>query len=324
MTKKIDTSEFMPADIRALGRSKIADIQSAKLNVSSYRTWFNHLFTVLLGSFEWEGLPPEIDPRFVEYVLSTGGVGGFFSLKDQTAQWAFAPAAPLGNLTMYYNPNKVVLTPVNGGLPWYRHAWYWLHGDVLYEPDCALCWDSLTRQSMLPTVRYYARRLAAIDRTIDTNMSVQQTPFILTTDQRSRGDAQRVMEMLTGHSQVLTVNQSFADAVSVDVLKTDAPYVADKLLQDQIKILNLYYSLCGVDNSNTEKRERVSDKEATSNNEQVMIVRKSRLRCRETFCQQVAHMTDGVFTPTVKYAVPYRDDGNVDMSYGGEGGYTNV
>ena len=323
MATKIDTTYIVPEEVAALGRRTVhrmqqGEYQAVKYNRMSYRAWRDHLLSVCLGSFEWDGLPEEIDPRFIEYTLLTCGLGGFFSLKDGLAMWGFAPATPLGRPNMYYNPNRVQLQPVNGGLPWFKHAYYWVSGGVMYEPDCALCYDSLSRRSFMPTIEYYARRLAVFDRTVDVNVQVQQTPYLLAVPQEMRKDATRLMNSIMGHSPVLVVNDRMADSAGLSVVNPQAPYLADKLLADQVKVLNLFYNLVGVDNSNTEKRERVSDKEATSNNEQIMIIRKSRLSCREKFCREVARLTDGEYTPTVRYAVPYREDGTVDMAYSGQ------
>lgn len=323
MTKKIDTSELIPEEEAALGRSYIARMQRdgggaqlARLNRGAYKAWYNYLFTLLIGRFEWEGLPPEIDPRFVEYALATRGVGGFFAMKNGTAQWAFCPATPLGNLNMYYNPNKVMLQPVNGGVPWYRHAYYWIRGDVMYEPNAVLCWDNIARVSLIPVVQYYARRLAHLDRTVDVNLMAQQTPFILSTTKDGERDAKNLALQITGHANVIVTSDRLAEQLSTQVLNVQAPYVADKLMVDQIKMLNNYYSMIGIDNTNTEKRERMIDAEATSNNEQIMLIRQSAQRCRDEFCIKVAQLTGGQYEPVARYAAPYRLDGSVDMSGG--------
>lgn len=324
MTAKIDTSELIPEDVAALGKSYIRKMQRGNrsmwsagvMNQATYKAWRNHLFELALASFEWEGLPPEIDPRFIEYILIKRGVGGFFALKRGTDQWGFCPATPRGRLNMYMNPNEVQLTAPTGGEPWYRHAYYWVMDNVLRKPDAALCYDRKSRAPFMPVIELFARRLAAIDRTVDVNVMAQQTPYIVTTNEGGRRDAENLMMEIVGHSAVLTLDERAVDNFGVNVLNTQAPYIADKLLVDQAKILNTFMTMCGIDNTNTEKRERMIDAEATSNNESIMIVRNSRLRCREEFCMKVAELTNGVFTPTVKYAVPYMLDGSVDMGGG--------
>ena len=324
MTAKIDTSEYIPEELAALGKQYIRKMQRGNsamwsagvMNQTTYKAWRNHLFELALSSFEWEGLPPEIDPRYIEYILIKRGCGGFFALHRGTAQWGFCPATPRGKLTMYMNPNEIQLTPPTGGEPWYRHAYYFVIDNILHKPDAALCWDRKSRAPFMPVIELFARRLAAIDRTVDVNIMAQQTPYVVTTNENGRRDAENLMMSILGHSAVLSIDERAVDSFGVNVLNTNAPYVADKLLVDQSKIVNTFLTMCGIDNTNTEKRERMIDAEATSNNENIMLVRNSRLRCREDFCMRIAELTDGLYTPTVKYSVPYQLDGSVNMGGG--------
>ena len=305
--------EDLQLGAKHLRRLASGTAQSLATNEQAYRTWYRYLFELTLAAFEWEGLPPEIDPRFMEYTLVRYGFGGFFSMREGLGFYGFAQAAPIGGYNMYYNPNKVNLIPPTGGESWIRHMYYFLRGDILYEPDAVPLWDSVSRKPLTPLLRYYARRLAHIDRTVDVNIMAQQTPYLITTTEQGRKDAEQFVAQVTGHTSNVIVNSALADSVTAGVLDLGVPYVADKLLVDQQKILNNFYTMIGVDNTNTEKRERMVSKEATSNNEQILIIRNSRLRVREDFCKKVAHFTDGRYTPTVKYCVPYRLDGTPDM-----------
>jgi len=73
----------------------------------------------------------------------------------------------------------------------------------------------------------------------------------------------------------------------MEVQPTVAPYVADKLHADQARIFNMVLSLLGVDNTNTEKRERMLTNEIESNDEEIMLMRRSRLFNRKQFCDAV-------------------------------------
>lgn len=320
--KDFDRDNFYPPEILALGKKAIRKMEQGRsepaYNQVAYRTWRGYLLDLAVSSFKWEGLPPEIDPRFLEYALVTQGCVGFFAMRRGTAFWAVAPAVPSGPLNLYYNPNKVRLQPPTGGVPWYRHAYYYATGKYLMEPDALVCWDNKARRSFLPTIEYYARRLAHMERTIDVNVQAQQTPWIFTSDEQHRRDAENLALQLTGHSSVITMSDRAADFMGFAATQTPAPWVAENVQKMLQSLINQFCGIIGIDNSNTEKRERVSDKEATSNNEQVMLIRSSRLDLRRAFAQGIATMTEGVFEPTVSYAAPYREDGTVDMSWGGE------
>lgn len=80
-------------------------------------------------------------------------------------------------------------------------------------------------------------------------------------------------------------------------------------------------TMLGVDNTNTEKRERMIDAEATANNEDIMLMRRSRLATRRRFCEQVNERF-GLHI-SVKYGVPHEREGSADVDMGGYDGDEN-
>lgn len=305
----IDTSYLIPEEIAGMGKRYLKKWQALGDNAQAVASWEYVLQTMAMSCFKWEGLPDDIDPRFIEYVLLYGGIGGMFQLAN--GGLAFAPATPIGKLNMYYNPNKIQLLPINGGTPWYRHAYFFVknlaEGNVIVPPDSAVCFDNESRISLIPILRQYARRLANIDRKVDININAQATPFLIIAEEESRKDAINLYKQIGGNEPLIIANKGITGTLSASVFSTEAPYVADKLLVDQQKIINQVYTMLGVDNSNTEKRERMIDAEATSNNEQIMLMRLSRLAPRRRFADQVNEIfgTD----ITVSWAVPHLTEG---------------
>jgi hypothetical protein len=316
MTKNIDTSELIDDDIAMHGRKFVYQWQQNKLNVMSFKIW-RHLFeSVALSTFEWEGLPDLIDPRYMEICLLHYGMGGFFEMRRDTGMFAFAQATPLGNPNMYYNPNQVQLIPPNGINQWVRNAYYHIRAlkdssIILERPDAIVCYDNIRRAPMLPMLRNYAMRLARIDRICDQNFGVQATPYIINTLEERSKDAANLIKSLTGFEPAI-IQYKTTDGVKPEVLNLNAPYVADKLLADGVKILNQALTLCGVDNANTEKRERMLDGEASSNDELVMLMRRSRAMCRKQFAKQVNDRYG--LNISCHYAITHTDEGRADMS----------
>lgn len=309
MSKKIDTSQLLPDDIAGLGKRFVKKWQALGDNGQAVATWEYVLQTMALSCFKWEGLPEDIDPRFIEYILLYGGIGGMFELAS--GGLAFAPATPIGKLNMYYNPNKIQLIPINGGSAWYRHAYFFVKelasGNIIVPPDACVCFDNESRIPLIPILRDYARRLANIDRKIDININAQATPYLIVCEEESRRDAINLYKQIGGNEPLIIANKGLAQSLSASVFPTAAPYVADKLLADQQKIINQVYTILGVDNSNTEKKERMIDAEATSNNEQIMLMRISRIGPRRRFCEQVNEMFGTNIS--VRWAVPHLTEG---------------
>lgn len=309
MSRKIDTSELLPDDVAGLGKKYVRKWQALGENNRAMRAWEYRLTALAMSCFKWDGLPDDIDPRFVEYVLLYGGIGGMFTMSG--GQMAFAPATPVGKLTMYYNPNKIQLLPMNGGSPWYRHAFFFVKelasGNILVPPDAVVCFDNENRTPLYPIIREYARRLANIDRKVDININAQATPYLIICEEESRKDAVNLYKQIGGNEPLIVANKGIAGALSASVFSTEAPYVADKLLVDQQKIINQFLTFIGVDNSNIEKKERLIDAEATSNNEEIMLMRLTRLAPRRRFADAANELFG--LDISVRWAVPHLMEG---------------
>lgn len=319
MTKDIDTSDLIPEEIAGLGRRYVDRWQTNRLNVQTYELWRHKFYSIALAAFEWDNLPELIDPRYLEIVLLYYGMGGFFDMSGRRnlGMYAFAQATPLGNPNMYLNPNKVQLIPPNGRNQWVRYAYYHvrtlLGGDyVIEEPDSIVCFDNIRRIPLVRFIDQQAMRIARIDRIIDINMGAQATPWILETIEERAKDAVNLAKQLSGF-EPLIIKYKTKDAVETKVLNLEAPYVADRLIADRNKLINDTLTLLGVDNSNTEKRERATVGETESNDEFIMLMRASRIECRRRFCEQVNKRWG--LDLDVHYAIRHTDDNRADKSY---------
>lgn len=96
------------------------------------------------------------------------------------------------------------------------------------------------------------------------------------------------------------------------VLKTDAPYTADKLYELKSKIFNEALTYLGIVNVNENKRERMITDEVVRSMGGAMMMRESALTARKQACEQINDMFG------LNVSVEFKDGGvnNVDL-YGG-------
>lgn len=261
------------------------DNQATGYDKKQFFHWRTHLVNIYLSSIEWEGLPGGIDPRAVEYVLMVYGCGAMF---EEDGGHLFGAASMADNLNINYNPNRVLITSPAGN-SWQRHAQAWvLDGEVMMA-DCALCWDTMRRAPALADINYYAKRLARIDRVADVNVEAQLTPYIIAGSDAQEANSRALIERLRSHAQYITYNNQLNDAADViQVLNTQAPFVADQLYKVKRELINEFLTSIGVDNDpNADKREARPVAEIVQNNEQVMLARRARLEPRRQFCERV-------------------------------------
>lgn len=286
--------DFVGEDELMYGRNYIRELyeRADVYDFEQYRFWLNYLETLALSSFEWVGMPEGIDTRAVEYIMLHFGIGAMFT------EWGghlFAQAAPSSNINMYYNPNQIMLCAPSGQT-WERHCEGWVEyvldselGErlpIYREKDAVILFDNMRRYPVWSRLRYYAKRLATIDRVMDVNIGAQRTPWLISMPEEAVKSGDTIVKDLMRNKQVLKVTPQMANIVNVDVLTTLAPYVAKDLQDTKKQILYDVLTLLGIDNANTEKKERMIDHEATSNNEQILLARRSRLECRRTFCEK--------------------------------------
>lgn len=250
--------------------------QTAWENKISYMHYYQYFKNLAINMFQWSGLPDTIDPRFLELSLFERGMALFF--EDPVIGYLALNCTIGGNLNVYNIPIERVAFANNG---------YYLPRTA---DDSVLIFDNFLHSTKHMDVDYFARKLYNIDRTIDVNLNAQKTPVIVTCPEEKKLTFLNMYKDIDGNEPVIYGYDSLFDDSEIKVLKTDAPYVADKLLVDRAKIWNDAMTFLGVDNANTEKRERMVTSEVDSNNGQTALSREIGLNARRQACEEINRM----------------------------------
>lgn len=250
---------------------------SAEMNMATYWDYFNRLKAIGMNRIEYEGLPDTIDPRFIERGLWERGAMLWF--QDEFLGDLCLPFVPGGQLTVYdipifrrafasngnYNANRL---PKNSVI---------IYNNYQHLPD-------------LPTIDLFALRIADIQRTIDVNIKGQKTPKIITGPESQRLVMQNLYMQWDGNEPFMFGDKDFTGEISVGVLDTTAPFVADKLEIEKHMLFNEALSYYGIENSNQDKKERLVADEVASNYGLVENSRNVALNSREDAIKQINKM----------------------------------
>lgn len=161
-------------------------IENAKYFTSvTYSTWFNRLYNIAISRFEWLNLPDTCNEKFIEQVLF---FNGFMVGYKDTALNSFLimPCTNNSVLDIFGYPAKVNAYGYNGYMAQNLTPYTITLGQEPTRADAALLYANYSRCPDLPAVLYFARKLTKIDRTIDVNINVQKTPYIISCAENQR------------------------------------------------------------------------------------------------------------------------------------------
>ena len=268
---------------------------SAWKNNMTFMQYYNRLVELSIAMFEWKNLPDTVDPRYLELKLFTEGQAVFF--KDEVLDVYLA----LGNggasdLSIYGIPNKRRAIGANGSYS----------KDLDYK-DSVLIYNNLIHTNSVLDVEMFAKRLYEFDRAIDVNVRAQKTPILIRTKDSQRLTLENVYMQYDGNKPVIFATENF-DPEAVSVLKTDAPFVSDKLYQLKTQYWNEALTYLGISNINITKKERLITDEVTRNQGGTVASRYSRLESRRMACRQINEMFG------LDVSVDYREDLQIEES----------
>lgn len=249
--------------------------QSAELNNKTYIDYYNRLMELALNVFEWENLPPSVDERFLELTLYEMGYCLYFN--DEIIGNLALTCTIGGQLDVYHIPLLRRAYSVNG------------YNKICSKKDSVLIFNNYLHTPTQLTIDLFARRLYEIERAIDVNVKAQKTPTLILSSEQQRLTMRNLYMQYDGNEPFIFGDKNM-DVEGIKSLKTDAPYVADKLENLKHQIWNEALTFCGIENSNQDKKERLVSDEVGSNYGNVEAQRNVMLNSRKQAVKEINEM----------------------------------
>lgn len=262
--------------------------ESAKLNNATYQQYYNRLTELSTVMFEWKNLPPTVDQRFLELTLFAKGMAVFF--KDEELGYLALPVAINGKWNVYNIPKGRRAYATNG------------YQNNLDEKNSVIIFNNYTHTNSMLDVEMFSRRLYNMDRAIDININAQKTPVLIQCTEQQRLTMLNLYKQYDGNEPFLFGDSSL-DVKGFQVLKTDAPFVADKIRQEKTQTWNEALTYLGISNTNVTKKERLISDEVIRSQGGTIASRYSRLEMRRQACEAINKMF-----PELDVRCDYRDD----------------
>lgn len=237
--------------------------------------------------FDWKGLPDTVDERYLELGLFSQGMMIFFN--DDILGY-------LGLRCMINGQFNVYRVPV--GRRAYADNGY---NKQLTVEDSVIIWNNMLRQNCVLDIRMFAEKLADLDRSIIVNARTQKTPVLIQCSENERLSMVNLYKEYDGNAPAIYGDKGL-NVKGLTVLKTDAPYTADKLYQLKSEIWNEALTYLGISNVNLVKKERLVTDEVAKNQGGIVASRYSRLQARRQACDEINRMFG------LNVSVDYRED----------------
>lgn len=152
--------------------------------------------------------------------------------------------------------------------------------------DVALIYNNYTKMPDLGIVCEYALRLYDIRRTIDVNTRVQKTPLLMLCPDNKKLTLKNIYMQYDGNEPAIYGYKDTFNDTEFKVLKTDAPFIGNDMTLLFNKVLDEFLTRYGINNANTDKRERLITDEVNANNQLVQLCGDVGLLCRKQACEK--------------------------------------
>lgn len=245
------------------------------INNRTFIDYLDRLRMLATSLFTWKGLDDVAGTgasRFLEQSLYENGRACF--VKDDELGFLALKVNPSDKLNVYNLPIKVMAWSIG-----YNKQYDF--DDVVYIMNNEL--EKPTMQSL----ELFAMRLYETERTIDVNLQAQKTPILIEGDTKTILTLKNVYMQYSGNTPFIFGNKQFDISNKLNVLKTDAPYLIDKLDVHKHQIFNDALTVLGIDNANTDKKERLITNEVESNEQLVKYYLNCWYKTRKKACDEI-------------------------------------
>lgn len=279
----------------AFGR-KPTDVSGIENVASAY--YFNYLLRLTKGIFEVK-VPEYWDADFLLDTLLLNGVFGIF---EHNSEPLAMNCHPYG-VNMYYKPTSFnIANPVLGSFS----KTIGVNGEIIYLEE----YPGVNAQfkTIKPLLTKYAYQLAACDKCIDQSLMNSGVAAIFSASSKKSAESYRKMydEISQGKPAVFVDEElglTSPNSRSLQYTPAKDNFVCDKVQIQKRCLIDEFLTAIGVNNANTDKRERLNADEVNANNDECYVATatwKRNLKDTTTKALDLFPTLKGQFSLTIK------------------------
>ena len=261
---------------------------------SSY--YFQYLLRMTKGIFDISA-PEHWD---TDFLLDTLLLNGCFGIFEHNSEPLAMNCQPFG-VNMYYKPTEFnIANPVLGNFSKVIGE----NGALIYLEEDPNGGGQF--RTIRPLLTFYAYKLAACDKCIDQSLMNSGVAAIFSASSKKAAESYKAMydDIAEGKPAVFVDEElGLASSNSRNLQYTPAKdnFVCDKVQIEKRCIIEEFLTAIGINNANTDKRERLNADEVNSNNNECYVATEVwRRNLKETTAQAKKLFPDLEFSITIK------------------------
>ena len=254
-------SNFMPID-EVMKNDMLRDFMTTQpKNVDPASTSFMYyvraLFRKAMSIYDFKNIPENWD---FDYFLSILLSLGFITVTD-TALGVVPLRCGISGINVYNHPTTVIIAnPVLGNL------------ERTIDEDCTLIKIAYDYHGIMDIVYRYATLLSECDSSISVNLMNSKVAFIGLVESKAQANSMKAMyDMISKGEPAVFVKGSQINSDTILYNHVKENFVAGDIQILKRKIMSEFLTEIGVNNANTDKKERLTDNEVEANDSEIQL-----------------------------------------------------
>lgn len=242
-------------------------------NILTETFLYDRFKLLMLNQFKWTGLDDlNIQERHVEEYLFDNGFCLFF--EDKTLGKLCLPCCGHGRPNVYNDYVRFRATGFN-------------YSNVVKGEKAVLIENNKLRMPTHKAVIYFVTRLFDLVRTMDVNVKQLRLQTIFTATDKNILTVKKIVDEIDKNNWAIIADSTMSLEEIVKAIQTGVKCLTPELTDRYNAVMNEALTYFGINNSNTDKRERLITDEANANNQLIDSCAEMFLESRKRACEEI-------------------------------------
>jgi len=251
------------------GKAKQNDVE----NFITESFLYERFRLLMINQFKWNGLEDEnIQERHIENFLFDDGMCAIF--EDKELGFLCLPCTGKGQQNVMGDFVKYCVTGNN-------------YSKVLTIDECVVIENNKMRMPTHKAVMYFVDQLYHRKRSLDVNVKQLRLQTLFTATDKNVLTVKKIIDEIEEYNWAVISDATMPTDDIVKAVPTGVKPLLAELRDDYNAVMNEALTYFGINNANTDKRERLITDEANANNQLIDSCCQMFLEARERACEEI-------------------------------------